>query len=67
MDKVQKTRRTVRCLYCGSINTVKITYGMVEMDEELIAQLEAGKVILGGCMVGFDDPIRHCNNCEEDY
>lgn len=60
-------RRSIRCPNCSSTNTVKILYGMIDLDDDLQKKLESGKVVLGGCCVGFDDPTRHCNECNFDY
>ncbi|MCL2483730.1 MAG: hypothetical protein FWF43_10025 [Propionibacteriaceae bacterium] len=56
------------CPNCGSSNTVKITYGLVTFDDELMEDLEANRVVLGGCMIfeGYS-PERHCNDCGEDF
>ena len=39
------------------------------MDDKLEAEAEAGRVHFGGCDVDviFDDPNRHCNDCETDF
>ena len=37
------------------------------MDDKLEAEAEAGRVHFGGCVISFDDPNRHCNDCETDF
>ncbi len=37
------------------------------MDDKLEAEAEAGLVHFGGCDITFDDPNRHCNDCEIDF
>ena len=37
------------------------------MDDKLEAEAEAGRVHFGGCDITFDDPNRHCNDCENDF
>ncbi len=31
--------------------------------EELFADVNAGRVVLGGCLVTDDDPSHRCNQC----
>ena len=34
------------------------------MSEKLQADLDSGRVVLGGCVIGPDfEPNRHCNEC----
>ena len=54
------------CPNCNSNNTCLILYGLVNMDEELFENVEAGKVHLGGCVVS-DYANSHCNDCEVDF
>lgn len=37
------------------------------MDDKLKAEAEAGRIHFGGCVLSFDDPNRHCNDCETDF
>ena len=37
------------------------------MDDKLEAEANAGRVHFGGCVISFDDPNRHCNDCETDF
>jgi len=39
-------------------------YGMPHYCDELKADLEAGRTVLGGCVVEGDSPAWHCNECE---
>ena len=58
---------TIRCPNCESTNTCRIMYGMPAYTDKLDRDLKAGRVHLGGCIIGFDDPNRHCNDCETDF
>ena len=54
-----------RCPRCGSEDVLPIVYGYPgpELDEESLA----GRVVLGGCLVGPDSPEFHCKVCEHDW
>jgi hypothetical protein len=49
------------CPRCGSQDVVQIVYGMP--GPELVEESAAGRVALGGCMVGPDSPDSLCQNC----
>ena len=49
------------CSSCTSDDVVPIVYGMPGLD--LAEQAEDGKVALGGCCIGEDDPEWHCKEC----
>ncbi len=57
----------ISCPNCSSDNTCSIIYGMPDYTPKLEADLESGKVHLGGCAVTDVDPNRHCNECEVDF
>lgn len=38
-------------------------YGMPGFSDELQRDLELGKIVLGGCLVGEEDPIWQCVEC----
>ncbi|MFT7479861.1 MAG: hypothetical protein ACI80N_003168 [Gammaproteobacteria bacterium] len=57
--------KRVSCPACGSRKTIPIVYGMPGM--ELIKQVERGQVVLGGCLVGPDQPDRRCRECEHSW
>jgi len=42
-------------------------YGEPAMDDKLEAEANAGRVHFGGCVLSFDDPNRHCNECGTDF
>ena len=57
----------ISCPHCGSTNTCRIMYGMPALTDKLERDLNAGKISLGGCIISFNDPNRHCNECETDF
>lgn len=59
----------IKCPNCKSSNNCRILYGLIEGSDELEAEAKAGRVHFGGCDVDviFDDPNRHCNDCETDF
>ena len=63
-----KTARKVRaCPRCGSRETARIQYGMPAYSERLEADLVAHRVVLGGCMVGPDQPDLSCTACGLEF
>lgn len=53
----------VRCPQCGSLNLARILYGEPPSDAKLDAEIQAGEVVLGGCVVDVDDPDYRCRQC----
>lgn len=51
-----------RCPLCKSPNVVRILYGMPSYEAFLDA--EAGKIIIGGCVVSSNDPRWGCIDCK---
>ena len=52
-----------RCTACRSSRIANILYGSPVMDEELGRQIEEGRLVLGGCCIGGDDPSWQCRTC----
>ena len=65
--RMAKTMSRIKCPHCGSTNTARIQYGMPVINEKLIADIDAGKICLGGCCISDYDPTRHCNECNNDF
>jgi hypothetical protein len=57
--------KRIICPACGSRRTIPIVYGMP--GTELIEQVKRGQIVLGGCLVGPDQPDRHCCDCEKSW
>ncbi|QEC47291.1 hypothetical protein FSW04_06605 [Baekduia soli] len=49
------------CPRCRSVQTVPISWGMPT--EEAEHDAAAGRVVLGGCLVGDGDPGTQCRAC----
>ena len=56
-----------RCPSCGSARVASILYGLPRFDPELRADLDADRVILGGCSVSDGDPIWMCLVCKTSW
>ena len=61
------TKKKITCPYCGSERIAEYLYGLYGDDDELEQQEADGKVILAGCVVMYDDPKYHCNDCDKDF
>jgi hypothetical protein len=55
------------CPVCESSHIAKIEYGLPDFSEELERELDAKRVVLGGCVVTGDDPQWHCNECHHRW
>ena len=76
MSRKVEVRDMIRiCPRCGSKNIARYLYGYPLFDEKLIADLEAKKVVLGGCVIGsveidgewvFSKGYAYCNDCKKD-
>ena len=51
----------VECPACGRDDGVAILYGMPA--PEAIEAVEAGRIVLGGCMITENADTRHCTGC----
>lgn len=54
-----------KCPNCGSKNIINIIYGLPTY--ELFKEEEQGKVKLGGCVIGLDDPEYTCKDCNHEW
>lgn len=52
------------CPKCGEGKLAEILYGMPIMDSELERALEAGEIVLGGCVITDEDPHWECLKCK---
>jgi rubredoxin len=55
------------CPRCGSAKVAQILWGYPRFSEELEADLAAGRVVLGGCMVGPDQASHACTACGLEF
>lgn len=56
-------RKPRKCPVCGSNRIADILYGLRMFSEKLMQEINAGKVVLGGCCLGEDDPAWQCADC----
>jgi hypothetical protein len=56
-----------RCPACGSAEVAGIGYGLPRYTAELRADLDAGRVVLGGCDISGDDPVWVCRACQHSW
>ena len=57
----------VKCPECKSSNVAKILWGLPANFDELKPDLDAGKIVLGGCIVSGCDPTHSCNKCGHSW
>ena len=57
-EHLRLKRKPRRCRSCGSLNMATIHYGYPKLSEKLIEDIEAQKVILGGCVIDDDSAVR---------
>jgi len=55
------------CPSCKSTNTCPIFWGYPGGMEEISRLIDEEKISLGGCLVSDDDPVWHCNNCQNKW
>jgi hypothetical protein len=61
------TEQPAHCPRCNSGRVAAILYGLPDFGDELDRRLEAGEIVLGGCVVHRDDPAWHCRDCEHRW
>ena len=66
-EPLKTARRSSTCPRCGSREITMIQYGMPAFSKRLEADLEAQRVVLGGCVVWDDQPDRSCSACGLEF
>lgn len=56
-------RKPNKCPRCGAKTVARILWGFPYLTEALEKDMEAGRVVLGGCCVSDDDPTWSCTTC----
>jgi hypothetical protein len=56
-------RKPSKCPSCKEKRIAAILYGLPAFSPELESDIEAGRIVLGGCCVTDDDPAWQCNVC----
>lgn len=62
-DRVERVQKPRKCPQCKHAPVATILYGMPAYDDELTQAMEEGRISLGGCLIGFDDPVWECTKC----
>lgn len=55
------------CIFCGSTACVATLYGRIPLTKQLQADLDAKKVILGGCLTSTVLPMQRCLDCGKTW
>lgn len=55
------------CPHCGSTDVATYLWGEPAFDDALAADVNAGRIVLGGGCVGPGDPSHRCNACGRDF
>jgi len=63
MKMIRLKKKPDQCPQCGSWRIAEILYGMPPMDARLERDLEAGRIVLGGCVITDHDPTWQCVDC----
>lgn len=61
---IKVKRKPKKCPKCKSARIANILYGMPAYSEKLQEDIDAGRIALGGCTIGIDDPRWQCADCE---
>ena len=61
--RVEHTHKPKKCPECGQAPLSNILYGMPAFDEAFERKMNEGRVAIGGCCVGDDDPAWECTHC----
>jgi hypothetical protein len=62
-----KRRKPSQCEKCGSDRVASVMYGLVYPTEALESDLEAGRVVLGGCSILPGSPEWRCMACHHEW
>lgn len=55
------------CPVCKSKIVGTYAYGLQTYDEEQQKKIKEGRVILGGCVIDYDQPVWGCEFCGTDF
>ena len=59
--------RVTACPRCGAADIARIQYGYPAGSAQLDEDLQAKRVVLGGCLVWTGMPDRHCTACGLEF
>ena len=57
----------MKCPNCKSENVDQILRGLLDMTKISQKDIDEGKIILGGCLVGENDLDWQCNECRNEW
>lgn len=60
------TRKPCKCPHCGG-KVASVLYGMPIYSEKLQADLDAGRIVLGGCEICEENHQWECTQCERKF
>src|SRR5882672_1624325 len=63
---IMRPKASPSCPACGSLQVAEVVYGLPMLDQ-LRPDLEAGRVILGGCCLFEDSPQWKCHACGHEW
>ena len=66
MEEILCIHKPRKCPKCGG-KVARIFYGMPAFTEKLQADLDAGRVILGGCCLDDRGPTWQCTKCGQEF
>jgi hypothetical protein len=58
---------SVVCPHCASTDVARYLWGLPAFSPKLDADMDAGRVVLGGCVVTGEDPTHRCNACGRGF
>jgi hypothetical protein len=68
-ERVYRSRKPRKCPACGFAPVGEILYGFPNYDEQMQADMDAGKIIIGGCFMPeyengkWSAPWWQCSRC----
>ena len=57
------SRKPRKCPHCGFSPVANILYGMPAPDAKMQQDIDDGRLALGGCCIGMEDPTWKCRDC----
>ncbi len=62
-SRVECAQQPSECPKCGHSPLASILYGLPLFSQGLEKEVKEGRITLGGCCVGKDDPAWECTRC----
>lgn len=62
--RIEVSQAPEKCPCCGAPSVAPIMYGLPDFSPELRRAVDAGELVLGGCVVSNDDPRWKCTKCK---